>query len=319
MKDTLYIFGNGFDLAHDISTSYWDFRQYLEKVDWQFLYAFEKIYDIEPLDETEYGYSIEAQERWDEAIKELLWSEFERSMGAPSIQSMLDSSDTVVGDLDLETGPIGIKDTMDEYWRSEYGFVDKLQDYVKDWISQIDINYVKPKKEALINSNAYFFNFNYTHILEKVYKIDSVLHIHGSLGDDMPPFMGHCNIKDIKEHRKLAKEANEAFDEGGASIHEAICEYLQAIYKDTKYYISLYDYFFKHLHSVKNIIIIGWSAGEVDIPYLKKIRDSVSKDTKWTVYFYDKTAYDSLQKAFKDTNIIDNYETKFLNSKKFWD
>lgn len=28
MKDTLYILGNGFDLAHDISTSYWDI-QYL--------------------------------------------------------------------------------------------------------------------------------------------------------------------------------------------------------------------------------------------------------------------------------------------------
>lgn len=30
-KDTLIILGNGFDLAHDIKSSYWDFREWLYK------------------------------------------------------------------------------------------------------------------------------------------------------------------------------------------------------------------------------------------------------------------------------------------------
>ena len=60
---------------------------------------FEKMYDIEPLDETEYGYTIDAQKKWEKHIKEILWSEFERCMGNPNIQSMLDFSSSILEDL----------------------------------------------------------------------------------------------------------------------------------------------------------------------------------------------------------------------------
>ncbi len=320
--DTLYILGNGFDIAHGISTNYWNFREYLEERDWEFLYAFEKLYNIEPLDETEYGYSQEAQEKWNAAVKKTLWSEFENEMGNPSVQSMLYFSSSVLDDLDLETGNIGIRNTMDEYWKSEYGFINKLQDYVKDWISEVDISGVKPKcKQLLYNNESYYFNFNYTEILEKVYGIDRVLHIHGSINEDvnMPPFMGHCNKSEINMHIEAYRAADEAFDEGGASIEEAIADYLQAIYKDTGSYIAMNHAFFEKLKTVKNIIVIGWSAGQVDVPYLEMIRDSVDKEAKWTIYYYDKKAYDGLQIAFQNSNIINNFETEFLNSKEFWD
>lgn len=32
----------------------------------------------------------------------------------------------------------GISDTMDAYWREQYGFVDKLQKYVLEWVQTID-------------------------------------------------------------------------------------------------------------------------------------------------------------------------------------
>ena len=44
----LYIIGNGFDIAHGLPTQYWDFRKYLEKVDYDFLRAFEMHYYIYP-------------------------------------------------------------------------------------------------------------------------------------------------------------------------------------------------------------------------------------------------------------------------------
>ena len=108
---TLYIIGNGFDIAHGLDTSYWNFRSYLEMRDYEFLLSFEKMYDIEPLDETEYGYTIDAQKKWEKHIKEILWSEFERCMGNPNIQSMLDFSSSILEDLNLETGNVGIFDT----------------------------------------------------------------------------------------------------------------------------------------------------------------------------------------------------------------
>lgn len=53
MSKSLYIIGNGFDRAHGLKTSYWDFRTYLEENHWEFLLAFEKLYDFEPFDEAD--------------------------------------------------------------------------------------------------------------------------------------------------------------------------------------------------------------------------------------------------------------------------
>ena len=47
---TLYILGNGFDLAHKLPTAYWDFRTYLKSAHPEFLEAFEEHYDIYLLD-----------------------------------------------------------------------------------------------------------------------------------------------------------------------------------------------------------------------------------------------------------------------------
>ena len=52
--NNLYIIGNGFDLAHELKTSYADFRCYLEKYQEQFLIKLEKMYDFYPLDVYDY-------------------------------------------------------------------------------------------------------------------------------------------------------------------------------------------------------------------------------------------------------------------------
>ena len=49
--NSLYIIGNGFDLAHGIDTRYWSFRTFLEENHWEFLQRFENLYGIQPLDE----------------------------------------------------------------------------------------------------------------------------------------------------------------------------------------------------------------------------------------------------------------------------
>ena len=67
-EKSLYIIGNGFDIAHGIPTTYWRFREYLEKVNLEFLLTFEQLYDIEPLDDTEPWYSEVAQNRWNENV-----------------------------------------------------------------------------------------------------------------------------------------------------------------------------------------------------------------------------------------------------------
>lgn len=314
---TLYIIGNGFDIAHGLDTRYWKFREYLENVDPYFLRNFEELYNIQPLDDTEPWYNQVAQERWNKSVNLNLWSIFEEKMGTPNTTEMIEQSDCVTQGMPM----VGIRDHMDIYWKEQFGFISKLQEYVKEWIESVDTAGVKCKRKALIDSNDLFLNFNYTDILEKVYGIESVLHIHGGVSSvcDIPPIMGHCNMKDIEQHRIWAKEADEKFCEAEASVLDAVADYLEEIYKDVKENMFLNKSFFNILQNVEHVVIIGWSAGSVDIPYLKEVINKVDKNSIWTVYYYDSTAYESLKKVFGEMGITDAKKIHYERSEDFWD
>ena len=86
-------------------------------------------------------------------LQQELWSQLEENIGHPNIVQMENFSDCIVNDLDLESGNVGIRDTLDEYWRNEYGFIKKLQEYIKEWIEALDTSRVVPRKKSLINSS----------------------------------------------------------------------------------------------------------------------------------------------------------------------
>lgn len=318
----LYIIGNGFDIAHGLDTSYWNFREYLDNTYPEFLESFEWLYNIGRIDFSDPRVPATARKQWEETVNHELWSEFEDKMGQPNIAEMMDRSESVLADMeDLDGGLIGIEDTMNSYWREQYGYVRKFEQYVKEWIETIDTSDINPKRMALMKSTDYFLNFNYTDLLENVYKVDDVLHIHGGVSSvtDTEPIMGHCNHKDIEDHRKWTIEAEEEFNEGEASIHRAVVNYLRSIYKDTGSIIGRNWRFGDKLKEVDTVIIIGWSAGIADLPYLEKIRDLVRKDTKWHAYCYDDKAKNALNKAMQDENIEGKFEVNYISSQEFWD
>lgn len=318
---TLYIIGNGFDIAHGLDTSYWNFREYLDDIYPEFLQEFEWMYNIGRMDFLDSRVPAGTHERWEESVNHELWSEFEEKMGQPNISEMMDASTSVLADMDLDGGLIGIGDTMNSYWADKYGYVKKFEQYVKEWIESIDTSDITPKRRALIESTDYFLNFNYTDLLENVYKIENVLHIHGGVASvtDRDPIMGHCNYKDIENHRRWAEESDEKFDEGEASIHRAVVNYLKSIYKDTKLIIGLHQAFWDKLKNVDKVVIIGWSAGNADLPYLRKIRESVSKNTKWYAYCYDDKAYKALNAAMIEEDIEGKFEVNYISTDEFWD
>ena len=66
---------------------------------------------------------------------------------------MEDFSASILADLDLDSGPIGIEDTMDAYWEKQYGYVNSFEQYVREWIESVDTSRVKPRRRALIGSD----------------------------------------------------------------------------------------------------------------------------------------------------------------------
>lgn len=303
-------------MGHELETSYWGLREYIEEQDYEFIRFFEDLYNIQPLDDTEPWYTEKAQERWNKSVNHCLWSTFENKMGKPNTTSMLDQSLSATEGMPT----YGIRDHMDTYWEDIFGFVGKLSRYVKEWVEKFDTSKINPIKKSLLNSEDVFLNFNYTDILERVYGINEVMHIHGGVSSitDLEPIVGHCNKQDIQQHKLWAKQVYEEFEEAEASIQDAVANYLDRIFKDTKANILMNSGFFENLNNVNHVVIFGWSGGEGDLPYLQEIIRNVDPETQWTIYWYDNVAYKSLTKLFNGIEGIDKTRLSFKQSDEFW-
>ena len=315
---TLYLFGNGFDIAHGIQTPYSAFRSFLKKEHELFLTRFEAMYHIQPLDDTEPWYTEKAQNRWDENVLKSLWACFEEEIGHPDVEGMYDHAVSLVEGMPEE----GVKDTLDYYWKNEYGFSANLQKYVLEWLETVDTSAAYCKKDALVNSNSDFFiTFNYTDTLEQIYGITNVLHIHGGVPScsTVPPIMGHGNRYLIDSYTRRAKQANRECIEWSESINEAIVKYCKSLYKDTDKIIERNEDFFSKTKDVDDVVCLGLSFGDVDIPYLERILQEIKPNTRWRVYYYGKEAYERLNNVFGILGIRRKYETYLLKSDSFWD
>ena len=314
----LYMFGNGFDIAHGIHTPYSAFRKFLQREHETFLTRFEEIYSIYPLDNTEPWFSEEAQKRWDKSILIDLWKTFEEDIGHPNVDEMYDRALSLVDSMPNE----GIKDTLDAYWRKEYGFSHELQKYVLEWLESTDTSSAVVKKDNLLNNQIdLFINFNYTDTLERVYGIDNVFHIHGGVSTctDTPPIMGHGNKYLISSFRRKAKKHQEEFNEWAESICNAIANYGESILKDSEKIIKLNERFFTSTRDVQQVVCLGLSFGDVDIPYLNRIKMEVPKSTQWLIYYYGEESHRRLKDVFGITGISSEFEVYFLPSTMFWD
>ena len=315
----LYLFGNGFDRAHGINTSYSDFRHFLEKNHGDFLHRFEAMYNIHPLDDTEPWYTDEAQKRWIERVQKDLWVTFEEEMGKPNIEEMYDYAVSLAE----EMPEIGVKDTLDWYWKNEYGFVQELQAYILEWLKKdVDTSFATCKKDSLCHAQSDFIiNFNYTDTIKRVYGIKNVLHIHGGLPtcSDIPPIIGHGNKYVIDSNRRKAKQCQDECIEWAESIYDTIANYCEVLYKDTERIIAEHDSFFVSLKGVEEVICLGLSFGDVDIPYLQRIAREVESTTKWIIYYYDEKTHKRLKDVFGILGISRSFEVYFLPSDSFWD
>ena len=269
----LYIIGNGFDLAHELPTSYWDFRSFLKLAHPAFLESFEEHYDLYP--------SMTEKEK-----KDLLWNHFESNLANIDEESIIENGTSI--EMGLESGNIGIEDTLYSYFTNEYQYIQKLATYLKEWVRSIRIRDCLPRVSQINKSNNdLFLTFNYTATLENVYQIqpDKVIHIHGSLrGYTRDPIIGHGNKARIERINEKISEAETLFDEKLSSICRVIRDYYKTTLKDTnKYSICL--------HQIKNIcpdeiVVAGHSLEGIDMPYFTFVDNYTGNKTIWTIVVY---------------------------------
>lgn len=274
---TLHIIGNGFDLAHGLPTSYWDYHQFLKEngKGW-FIGMMENYFgNLPALD----GYRQQGN---------ILWSDLEKALGeydVDDIFSYLKDGHT----LDIDR----VQQSIDEVEAElKYHFVDikqQFQETFTDWCRSIDVTKAKAKKIPHFDPNGLFLTFNYSDTLERVYDISdkNILHIHGRASNpDSEIIVGHNNPA------KLTKEYKEDFYDLPAYMN-TIVETVNGLLKDQQGIICLNAIFFNALDDIDKVVVYGHSMEAVDMPYFEKVQSEVLPNTRWHFSYYNEEEKDA--------------------------
>lgn len=262
----LFIIGNGFDLAHKLPTAYDCFHGYLKEtypdadgensdVPWAAMgHHGEEVYDKDEV----VGYLMQLLSR----TAEENWSDFENALGRLDFSyDLFDPTDFT--DRDGEPNYFHTSYSNEDTASQLAGCVPMILDLFSEWVKTIDLTKARPKAgfQRLIDpSHDLFLNFNYTQTLEKLYGIQNVCHIHGTLGETL--LVGHG--------------AAPLFDENHWSPYigsESSLEFIQTVLrKDTAGALEKHRDFFQKLSSgLTAVYSYGFSFGEVDEVYIREI------------------------------------------------
>lgn len=288
----LVIIGNGFDLAHKMPTSYNDFRSYLCKK-----YNIDP--DIEehvtPIPESNLlpdgGEEYDRKEVGKYLVEEIdiaggdKWGDLETCLGREIFfylrdelrESNIDDNENEIGnDADINTQLVS-------HLNYVFGQLRELfNSWVYDELRPLPNGY-RQKKEIAESlgklDKSMFLSFNYTYTLEKLYGVENVLHIHGTVdSDDEDILFGHNieeSIEDLFSHY------------WGAEDIDSIQTFL---YKDTRSAILRNNSFFNMIDYVTDIYSFGFSFSDPDLEYLDEIERHVdSKRTTWHLNKHDST------------------------------
>lgn len=262
----LYLIGNGFDMHHQINSSYSQFKKWLENRD---PVIYNRLFQV---------YELEGGE---------LWGSLEENLGNIPIDAILDnyvySSFLIFFEgIDGGNGFFNLDDFSDGPI-SEIGLtLHKLyyffQEYFSEWIQQLESpDYAK--RVMLNRVNSYFINFNYTTTLETVYSIPpkNIHYIHGCANLNQNLIFGHNQTPEAIK----SKWNFDSMDDAEKELLEEAVSDMSTLYKDVDSIIQNSHDIWKKLSEVNTIHIWGLSLTNVDIPYLAHIKSIIRPTTKW--------------------------------------
>lgn len=257
-RNTLYVIGNGFDLAHNIKSGYWDFR------DW--LFANNKADLANMLD---IFFSTE----------EDVWNGIEQALGNYDEHAILDYCRPDM-EFDIEHSLRQSAIVEDSPMAEFLPVLEDFRDAFSEWVDNIEIGSVD--KKYTLNEECLFLTFNYTDTLEAQYKIPSeqICHIHGSRLNNDDYIIGHNNPRSLAD----------AWDQDGLifeqQAQENIISWMNGFAKDYDTIIKTHNAFFNRLSTIKQIITYGHSMNEIDWPYFEVIIKIVGCETPWKISCY---------------------------------
>jgi hypothetical protein len=279
----LYVIGNGFDLHHSLQTSYFHFSVFLKQNN-------SEIYNL-----------LESYINFPISDKDL-WSRFEENLANLDYSYLLsDNSDflpDVANDDFRDRDRYAFEDVMT---RIKDLLTDTLLSLFREFILAVEIPKKANEKMIDLDEDALFLSFNYTDTLEALYNVgpSNITYIHNAAKSDHEYIvLGHGRNPTEYEEKLLEHpadlptedieewyEQNIKYDPFYDPGKEALMQYFTKMYKPTMQIISEHDYFFSKLKKVDEIVILGHSLSNVDLPYFEEIHKN-ARDVKWTVSYF---------------------------------
>lgn len=280
---SLFIIGNGFDIAHGIPSKYNDFRKYLVKNYPEALENRDKevnlddFFDI-PLEELAVEFLLFAMDR----IEGENWVNFEDSLAHITIDQKFPEPNHKENETEEEDNILmrGYLLYIDMLTNGVIMCAECWQEFFQAWIREVQIpikiiNY-SPRstlRELFKREDATFFSFNYTKTLEKIYGIKEVTHIHNCVGQKL--VFGHG-------------ERNVTYGQNSLLGASSLDDMLMSFKKDTNFPMIKHKKFFKGLNKdITKVYSYGFSYGKVDAIYIKRIIQSISPDAVWYFTTYE--------------------------------
>lgn len=269
---TLYVIGNGFDLAHGVPSSYSKFRDWL-------------------------GRRSVLRETLETYIRnDALWWNLEEALA----------------DLDLDTPSMAIPEMLDAFGAYDpdaqmadyYAAIDMAMNPVdtitnelpkkfRKWIESLSVDSSVKPLSGLVKPGAKYLNFNYTEFAETLYGAKGVCYIHGSRKNRKAKLiLGHSYKKYVLDVSVKMPRFKDGFKRGmvNAAFDDAMVHagwYDQATTKNSRQIIKEHESFFDGLSDIDAVIVIGHSLSEVDMEYFEKICSEIHSDAKWIFSCHD--------------------------------
>lgn len=291
----LFILGNGFDLSHGLKTSYEDFRNYLVK---QYNY-------VKSCNNSIPGYNVIGSK---EDIASLLVDYITRANNGELWKDMEQA---------IKRFPFYIENYFYEFSLEHILFLmacfircfDTLPVLFSEWVNSIEIKGINPKKsfQNCVNKETdLFLNFNYTNVLENVYGLSNICHIHGRQNERI--ILGHgLNLNEV--------DRETAINIGYMLWDEIDCGLWYAyknLFKDTKKQIMNNTVFFDTIEKLNEVYSYGFSFSEPDLAYIEEICKKTDVTTTWFFSNYeDNVIQQQYQKIVYDSGFrgkIDFFE-----------
>lgn len=264
----LYVIGNGFDLHHQVPSSYAQFGAYVRMTD-------SRLADT-------------AEDFLPAPVGETLWSRLEENLAWLDTDQLTDQASIFLN----SPGADDWSDADNHAYQYEVEQVatalsTRLKRSFHDWLQTLAIpdgaNW--NSRRLHIPAAARFLNFNYTPTLARLYHVpeDHVLQIHGRMDDPLEAvILGHG-----REHvPRIRSEADADTDFRVLEGEDILDRYFAATFKPAETILARQAAFFDSLSDVEEVRVLGHALSEVDFLYLLRIRE-VAPDARWRISYYD--------------------------------